>query len=81
MAETSYTGNTTYPAGSQLYWRVQAIDAGTRGLSYSSTGTFQKTLPVPTFDNVSVYPLLARLTGVRPERNDGSLSDTAKALR
>lgn len=53
VAETSYTGNTTYPAGSTLYWRVQAIDAGARGLSYSPTGTFQKTLPVPTFDTVS----------------------------
>jgi hypothetical protein len=53
VAESSYTGNTTYPAGSTLYWRVQAIDAGSRGLSYSATGTFQKTLPVPTFDTVT----------------------------
>jgi hypothetical protein len=53
VAETSYTGNTTYPAGSTLYWRVQAIDAGGRGLSSSPTGTFQKTLPVPTFDTVT----------------------------
>jgi hypothetical protein len=53
IGETSYTGNTTYPAATTLYWRVQAVDAGGRTLSYSPTGTFQKTLAVPTFDNVT----------------------------
>lgn len=33
------------------------------------------------FPNVSVYPLLAKLAGVTPEANDGSLTDTASALR
>lgn len=32
------------------------------------------------FDNVGVYPLLARLIGVRPASNDGRLSDTRAAL-
>jgi hypothetical protein len=53
IGETSYTGNTTYPAATTLYWHVQAVDAGGRTLSYSPTGTFQKTLAVPTFDNVT----------------------------
>lgn len=36
---------------------------------------------LPTFDNVSVYPLLARLLGVRPVAAvDGRLSDTQAAL-
>ncbi|MGQ0533518.1 MAG: alkaline phosphatase family protein [Caulobacteraceae bacterium] len=34
-----------------------------------------------TFDNVSVYPLVARLIGVAPEPNDGDPSATAAALR
>jgi predicted AlkP superfamily pyrophosphatase or phosphodiesterase len=33
-----------------------------------------------TFDNVSVYPLLAHLVGIKPQRNDGRLSDTQGAL-
>ena len=56
IGETSYTGNTTYPAATTLYWRVQAVDAAGRGLSNSSTGTFQKTLAVPTFDTVTNDP-------------------------
>ncbi len=36
---------------------------------------------LPTFDNVSVYPLLARLVGVAPEPNDGDIADVEAALR
>lgn len=36
---------------------------------------------LPKFRNVSVYPLLAKLTGVPPRANDGQLADTAAALR
>jgi predicted AlkP superfamily pyrophosphatase or phosphodiesterase len=32
------------------------------------------------FPNVSVYPLLAKLAGVTPEANDGSLADASPAL-
>jgi predicted AlkP superfamily pyrophosphatase or phosphodiesterase len=40
-----------------------------------------KGVVLPTFDNVSVYPLLARLLGVRPAAGvDGRLSDVASAL-
>jgi predicted AlkP superfamily pyrophosphatase or phosphodiesterase len=35
---------------------------------------------LPVFDNVDVYPLLARLVGVKPQPNDGRLSDLAPAL-
>ncbi|MEZ5937750.1 MAG: ectonucleotide pyrophosphatase/phosphodiesterase [Hyphomonadaceae bacterium] len=41
---------------------------------------FKSGVALPTFDNVSVYPLLAKLIGVTPEANDGSLSDTAAGL-
>jgi predicted AlkP superfamily pyrophosphatase or phosphodiesterase len=33
-----------------------------------------------TFDNVDVYPLLAKLVGVTPQPNDGNLADLAPAL-
>ena len=50
---TSYTSNTTYPADTVLYWRVRANDEILNGLTWSATGTFQKTLaaPVPSPSN------------------------------
>jgi hypothetical protein len=44
---TSYTSNTTYPADTVLYWRVRADDENLVGLTWSATGTFEKTLPAP----------------------------------
>jgi predicted AlkP superfamily pyrophosphatase or phosphodiesterase len=41
---------------------------------------FQQGVRLDTFDNVSIYPLIAHLIGVEPEENDGVLSDTARAL-
>ncbi|MBL8543011.1 MAG: alkaline phosphatase family protein [Hyphomonadaceae bacterium] len=42
---------------------------------------FRSGLVLDPFDNVSVYPLLARLIGVTPEANDGDSAATASALR
>jgi predicted AlkP superfamily pyrophosphatase or phosphodiesterase len=36
---------------------------------------------LPAFDNVDVYPLLAKVTGVKPEKVDGSLKVVGQALR
>ncbi|WP_296596835.1 ectonucleotide pyrophosphatase/phosphodiesterase [Phenylobacterium sp.] len=41
---------------------------------------FRPGVVLPTFDNVSVYPLLARLLGVKALAGDGRASDTAAAL-
>jgi hypothetical protein len=50
---TAYTSNTTYPADTVLYWRVRAQDENSVGLTWSTTGTFQKKLaaPVPSASN------------------------------
>jgi len=50
---TSYTSNTTYPADTVLYWRVRADDENSVGLTWSTTGTFQRKLatPVPSATN------------------------------
>ncbi len=45
---TSYTSSTTYPADTVLYWRVRADDENLTGLTWSSIGTFQKTLQAPS---------------------------------
>lgn len=41
---------------------------------------FRRGVRLPTFDNVDVYPLLARITGVTPEKNDGDIAPLAAAL-
>jgi hypothetical protein len=51
---TSYSSDTTYPADTILYWRVRADDENLRGLTWSATGTFRKTLSAPT--GLSVNP-------------------------
>jgi len=41
---------------------------------------FRRGVVLPAFDNVSVYPLLARLVGVKPAPNDGKIRDVEAAL-
>ncbi|MDB5452868.1 MAG: type phosphodiesterase/nucleotide pyrophosphatase family protein [Caulobacteraceae bacterium] len=46
----------------------------------ASGPAFRRGVTAPTFDNVDVYPLLARLLGVRPAPNDGDLRELGPAL-
>lgn len=43
--------------------------------------SFKPGVVLPVFDNVDVYRLLAKVTGVRPEKVDGSLKILGRALR
>ena len=43
--------------------------------------SFKPGVVLPVFDNVDVYPLLAKVTGVKPEKGDGSLKVVGQALR
>lgn len=43
--------------------------------------SIRKGVELETFRNVSVYPLLARLSGVAPEENDGDIADVDAALK
>jgi len=45
---TAYTSSKTYPADTVLYWRVRANDETGKGLTWSATSTFTRTLPIPT---------------------------------
>ncbi|MEG3792671.1 ectonucleotide pyrophosphatase/phosphodiesterase [Lysobacter sp. CCNWLW3] len=42
---------------------------------------FRRGARLPAFDNVDVYPLLTRLVGIRPARNDGDIAPLLPALR
>jgi predicted AlkP superfamily pyrophosphatase or phosphodiesterase len=41
---------------------------------------FRSGVTLEMFDNVSVYPLLARLIGITPETNQGDIADVAQGL-
>jgi len=41
---------------------------------------FRRGVTLPSFENVSVYPLLARLIGVEPQAHQGDLADLQPAL-
>ncbi|PHY22143.1 ectonucleotide pyrophosphatase/phosphodiesterase [Caulobacter sp. BP25] len=43
--------------------------------------SFKRGVTLPVFDNVDVYPLLARITGIEPAKGDGSLKVVGRALR
>ena len=42
---------------------------------------FRRGMELPPFDNVDVYPLLARLLGIAPLANDGEIAPLLPALR
>ncbi len=42
---------------------------------------FANGMVLPAFDNVDVYPLLAKVLRVKPRPNDGNFAEVAKALR
>jgi hypothetical protein len=46
---TAFTSSSTYPADTQMYWRVRANDWNGQGLNWSDTGTFVRRLVAPTF--------------------------------
>lgn len=52
-----------------------------RSLFIAHGPAFVPATVLPPFDNVDVYPLLARLMGIEPAANDGSLETLALALR
>lgn len=86
-AATAYTSSSTYPADTEIYWRVRANDENGHGLTWSSTGTFRRGLriPVPSADNPTrgeIFPVFswapvqgAVSYGVHVEEPDGDQGD------
>jgi hypothetical protein len=86
-ASTAYTSSSTYPADTEVYWRVRATDELGVGLNWSETGTFRRRLriPVPSDANPtrgSEFPVFtwapvqgAVSYGLHLEEADGDKSD------
>ena len=47
-ASTAYTSSSTYPADTEVFWRVRATDENGIGLNWSDTWTFRRRLRIPT---------------------------------
>ena len=59
-------------------WDPQAPEMA--AVFIASGPAFRHGATLSTFENVSVYPLLAQLIGITPEANQGNLSDTSATL-
>lgn len=55
--------------------------ASMRAIFIARGPAFRRGATIPAFDNVDVYPLLARLIGIAPARNDGDIAPLLPALR
>ena len=55
--------------------------ASMRAIFLARGPAFRRGATLPAFDNVDVYPLLARLVGIAPARNDGDIAPLLPALR
>ncbi len=55
-------------------------DPAMRAIFIAHGPYLRKNVVLPPFDNVDVYPLLARLLGIEPEPNDGKFDEVRAAL-
>jgi hypothetical protein len=72
---TGFTSSSTYPADTQMYWRVRANDWNGQGLNWSQTGTFVRRLVAPTFLAID-NPVTELLPTIRWSPVDGAVSYT-----
>lgn len=75
---TTHAYRPTHPEGGDHGYDNDAPEM--RAIFIAEGPAFRRGVRLPTFDNVDIYPLLARLVGVRPQPNDGRLGDVAGAL-
>ena len=86
-ASTAYTSSSTYPADTEVFWRVRATDELGVGLNWSQTGTFRRRLRIPTpsagnptrgdeFPVLRWEPVQGAVSyGLHIEESDGDKSD------
>jgi predicted AlkP superfamily pyrophosphatase or phosphodiesterase len=80
LAETGWTIGTKGHSVNKGSHGFDPYDPLMAALFVAHGPAFRKGAVQPAFDNVDVYPLLARLVGVAPQPNDGRLADLAPSL-
>jgi predicted AlkP superfamily pyrophosphatase or phosphodiesterase len=56
-------------------------DPSMRALFIAQGPAFRQGMEIAPFDNVDVYPLLAKLIGIEPKANDGEIAPLLPALK
>jgi predicted AlkP superfamily pyrophosphatase or phosphodiesterase len=74
-------GNAVYPQPVKGEHGFAPEDPSMRAVFAATGPSFKPGVVLPAFENVDIYPLLARLLRVRPAPNDGTLASTEAALR
>ncbi|WP_202842981.1 ectonucleotide pyrophosphatase/phosphodiesterase [Luteimonas saliphila] len=68
------------PSGTRGSHGYDPAEPEMRAIFIANGPSFRRGATLPAFDNVDVYPLLARLLGVPPAPNDGALETLLPAL-
>ena len=61
--------------------RLRALGMGGGKYSRFDLGAIAKGYAAASFHNVSIYPLICYLLGIRPSPNDGNLDEVRQLLR
>lgn len=69
------------PAGDRGSHGFDPVLPSMRAIFIAHGPSFAESVRLPAFDNVDVYPLLARLLGVQPVEHDGNAETLLPALR
>ncbi|HEU0306466.1 MAG TPA: ectonucleotide pyrophosphatase/phosphodiesterase, partial [Lysobacter sp.] len=80
-AVTPQTLATRAPGTTRGSHGYDPMDPSMRALFIAQGPAFRRGAELPPFDNVDVYPLLARLVGVAPRPNDGDIAPLLPALK
>ena len=79
-----------YPGWSVLYGKKRKVGNGTHGydndfkdmhaIFYAAGPAFKKGFVHPTFENVNIYPLIAKIMNLKPAPVDGKLENVETML-
>ncbi|MCR6662063.1 MAG: ectonucleotide pyrophosphatase/phosphodiesterase [Luteimonas sp.] len=69
------------PAGTRGSHGYDPAEPDMRAIFIAHGPSFRSGLTIPAFDNVDVYPLLARLVGIQPAPNDGDAATLLTTLK
>lgn len=69
------------PGGTRGSHGYDPADPSMRALFIAQGPAFRQGVEIAPFDNVDVYPLLAKLIGIEPKANDGDIAPLLPALK
>ncbi|HEY1139112.1 MAG TPA: ectonucleotide pyrophosphatase/phosphodiesterase [Lysobacter sp.] len=80
-AQTQHKLASRRPGGTRGSHGYDPADPTMRALFIAQGPAFRQGVGIAPFDNVDVYPLLAKLIGIEPKANDGEIAPLLPALK